>query len=199
MTMLKEINLPALFANHQPDVFVETGTGRGCGLQEALLCDFNEWWSVDIMEESQRDVRARLGCENVNVICQESVPFVVDRCLGRDGRRILWWLDAHFPGVDTNLQPQEATLGLPFNTRMPGRIELQIIHAFGNYEKDVILVDDAFFYRAGVGRAVRGIDIPNWCEQALGTLEPVLAKFEPTHDIRTMDVGTGVIALTPKG
>lgn len=181
------------------DTFFETGTGDGEGLEYALSVPFKRWISVEIMEKTASNVREKMAGKWVEVWQGASINHVLNFAKNRSGQKALWWVDAHFPGVDTGLNDHDANAFRGRAIEMPASAELEAIMDSGGWQNDVFLIDDAFFFRAGAAPDMdRDACVPAWTKKALGSLEPWLANMEKTHDITVDPRDTGIIIVTPR-
>jgi hypothetical protein len=196
MAHLTEHDVTDLKKKYNLDTFFETGTGNGEGVIHAKECGFNNIHTVDCMQETADQAKSNHPWAKVHlghspdVVC----AFQTMRKAG-DPCRVLWWLDAHFPGVDTGiLNWQESGESVDC---LPLADELDAIVS-GPRENDVILIDDAFLYRAGILDRPASDRVPDWATSGLGSLEPWLDRLLSTHTLTIKSEGTGSFVLTPK-
>lgn len=126
------------------NTFVETGTGTGLGLESIIPYGFSAMYSCEIVPELYEKSRKRLQHNHINLYCLKSVDFLT-QILPSIEDNILFWLDAHLPGVDfgMNHTVDSKTDILPLES------ELKIICELRKDFYDVILIDDARFYQRG--------------------------------------------------
>lgn len=200
MAHLTEHDVTDFKKKYNLDTFFETGTGNGEGIIYAKECGFNNIHTVDCIQETalkamsdQPWAKVHFG-QSPNVIhAFQTMRKVEDSC------RVLWWLDAHFPGVDTKLMDwDESKETYSQNECLPLPSELDAIAA-GPWQDDVIIIDDAFLYRAGLLSNPSTERVPDWISQVtLGSIESRLDQMSSTHLIEHKSEGTGSFLLTPK-
>lgn len=202
MALLSEHNLEKLKTNYNLSTFFETGTGLFEGLNHALGFGWDHVFSCDLIYDTVMSARTEFK-GRAKILRGKSWDCV--RCFLRMREadpesygNVLWWLDAHFPGVDTgDLTFEQSGNSYPADG-LPLCEELQ---AIADYvcDKDVILVDDAFLYRANVSEVNPfGRVPPDLHERALGSVESVLFRFRDTHDLTVQRTETGSFILKPK-
>lgn len=123
------------------DFFIETGTGQGESLLHAKNLPFKELVSFEIHPEIYKRVRF-LADERTQIINYSSLAGLKEFVpkIPKD-KKILFWLDAHFPGADYLLGEYKYD-----EVSMPLYNELQIIEQYRADCKDTILVDDVHLY-----------------------------------------------------
>jgi hypothetical protein len=84
-----------------------------------------------------------------------------------------------------------------FGITNPAKLELQAIMS-GPHENDVILIDDAFLFRAGLIKQQLEDRVPSVYRRLLGSLEPFLDDLSATHRIEQTEGITGALSLYPK-
>ena len=110
------------------DVYFETGTFRGCGIQKAYDAGFKEIYSVEINKEYVDFANNRhKDKENVSVIHSDSVSFLKSVI---DTKRCFIFLDAHAPNTHAITD------------------ELEAISKF-KIKNHIIAVDDFRLFRSG--------------------------------------------------
>lgn len=128
------------------DVLVETGTGLGTSLIAAASAGcFDRLYSCDVDRPLVYAARikvpqARIGT-GLSTVC-------LARWLAEDLRaedRVLFFLDAHFPGADFRGQPYTFDI----DHAVPLREELELIRRHRPSARDVIICDDARVYVEG--------------------------------------------------
>lgn len=142
MGSLTTFDLPALRCN----VLVETGTGLAASLEHAAAAGcFNRLFSCDLDRPLVYSARAKLPQARID--CGPSVDCLA-RWLTEDLRaedRVLFWLDAHFPGADFRNQPYTFDI----DHAVPLREELELIRRHRPDSRDYIICDDARIYVDG--------------------------------------------------
>lgn len=124
------------------DCFVETGTWRGDGVQAALDAGFERVYSVEQSPMLARAARERFrDCPSVGILTGNS-PAVLRWLVPQlEGRRILWWLDAHLP--ERYFDAQETA------HRCPLVYELQHTAERPGGRQDVFVADDLRLLKRG--------------------------------------------------
>ena len=199
MAHLEEHDIESLKTQFKLDTFFETGTGNCEGIIHAKECGFNNIHTVDCMEQTTTAAKSKcpwakvhLGKSSSVISAFQTMRKVEPPC------RVLWWLDAHFPGVDTGiLNWQESRESHAAREFMPLADELDAIVS-DLWENDVILIDDAFLYRAGILDIPANDRVPDWATSGLGSLESRMDRLLSTHTLTIKSEGTGSFVLTPK-
>ena len=203
MASLKEHPVKDLVKQYNLSTFFETGYGNGDGFKHAREHGFKQLFSCDVIQETV----AKAWCDpafhkdNESVSCSGSdkaieVMQYVRKWFPVDYGNVLWWLDAHFPGVDTETLTWHDSM-VKYGSDTPADKELNEIY-HGPHEGDVIIIDDAFLYRSGLIDQTYTDRVPDQYRHSLGALEDVLDKFSATHQLIFNHGNTGSIVLTPK-
>ena len=123
-----EQKLEELFRKYKNDIFIETGTFRGNGIQIALNAEYKNIFSIEIEKCLYDAVKNKFGC-NVKIYNGSSLE-ILPNILEDINTRVTFWLDAHF-GPNTN----------DVNKCVPLLKELEIIgkHKIKNH---TIIIDD---------------------------------------------------------
>ena len=122
--------------------FIETGTLWGNGVDYALESGFDKIISIEINSQLADKAKEKYKNESRVTIIEGSSPLVLREILPGINEPALFWLDAHFPGADANLDAYKAELDASDN--VPLEIELSIIK--NRPYKDVIICDDLWLY-----------------------------------------------------
>lgn len=192
MTTLGFFNLKRYINEYGVQVFIETGTYRGAGLEYALGFDFKAFWSIEFWKQTFDEVSPRFNHMDVSIVHGHS-PEVLRELLITIQEPCLFWLDAHFPNSDvaaretSGIQP-----GLSVDELMPLRAELEVISKLRHGE-DVILVDDLCLFENG--------DFENgncgWVDE--GRFYKLdLSAFADTHVINKYYSTSGYLEMLPK-
>ena len=132
-------------SNFGCNVYVETGTGTGITLGKACQ-SFKRCYSVDIDENLVGIARNTYPAANIEVGYSTEV---LERWLlsgeFSDSDRVLFFLDAHFPGADYH----GAKYTVEGQHAVPLEAELQLIKKYRPNGKDYIICDDARIYMLG--------------------------------------------------
>lgn len=201
MANLSEHDIGQMVKNYHLDIFFETGTGNGDGLVLASKQGFKECHSVEIIQKTHSDrLKEYEGSDRVFIHYGKSDRFVQafqDMRRAKPDCRVLWWLDAHFPGVDTGVMSWQESMTLYGAEDNMAEAELNAIMS-GPHCHDVILIDDAFLFRAGLIDQRASDRVPLEFASYLGSLECLLDKLTATHRIESVTGHTGAICCYPK-
>jgi hypothetical protein len=196
MGQLSHFNLAAAIKTYDLRHLVETGTGCGAGLAFACSLPFTSLWSCEIEPTVMQYVMDTLTDERVTLFVGPSERML--DCLGRFPRdeRILFWLDAHFPGAQWGLrryvdERDEAI-------RLPVQSELAMIKKHRPLNEDVIIIDDARIWLDE--EFEEGPFPPNIIDSRPAELgiDFIHALFGETHRIDVLHNAEGYIVLSPK-
>jgi hypothetical protein len=201
MAALCEHNLGELVSSFSLSTFIETGLGDGEGFSYSRQFPFIRRLSCDVMEVSVEKAvcNPEFSPDTDSVSLMDAVDFVnaVQGARGLfpcDFGNALWWIDAHFPGVDTGINRwDQVNDGSIIST--PD--ELEAIRN-GPCANDVIIIDDAFLFRSGLIHDQFSDRVPARYMCNMGSLEQTLEKFRRTHNIKVITGITGSIVITPK-
>lgn len=142
-------NLDEYIDKYDIKVFVETGSGKGTGINHALQYKFTKLYSIEIMDEMYDFCLNKFKDDRLKLICSRSIDgleLVLD-CFVEKEDPILFWLDAHFPGADFQLGKYEDEH--PDNIKLPLEEELNIIYNSREDCKDVFIIDDLQLFEDG--------------------------------------------------
>ena len=196
MGELASFDIATAIATYDLRHLVETGTGVGKGLSFACGFPFTSLWSSEIEPAVLNAAMDICVDERVTLFLGPSDRML--DCLWRlpTDERILFWLDAHFPGAQWGYhgyadEKNEAI-------RLPLRSELEMIKQHRPLNDDVIIIDDARF----------------WLDDAFenGPIHPQILSCRPaelgigfihdlfgeTHRIDVLLNQEGFIILSPK-
>jgi len=131
------------------NIFVETGTGQGTGLEHACSFPFEKLHTIEIIPELYDHSKNRIKDNRVIFHLGNSID-ILDQILPTFTKtdRILFWMDAHFPGVDFGF-------GLGYGhyvydeENMPLNRELKIIKKHRDGCLESLIIDDLRFYEDG--------------------------------------------------
>lgn len=199
MGRVGSIGLGALVETYALSVFVEAGTGWGLSVEDALTVraltdirsieiDYEPFLRNEERFEIHDHVQLYLGDSRklLGPIAKE-IP---------QGSRVLWYLDAHFPG--SGRQKPEAMLPLTYPPKdaVPLEAELEALVESGrDLSHDVIVIDDRCLfeqddYEAGDDPAFREALHSN-------AVAALVLSFTPTHKIHRSRKDTGYLIVTP--
>lgn len=175
------------------NILIETGTGQGTGTSYACMYPFEQIHTIEIMPELRDFSKSRITDERVTFHLGNSVE-VLDQILPtfKPTDRILFWVDAHFPGVDFGL-------GLGYGNyvfddeNMPLDRELTVITKHRKNCQDSLIIDDLRFYEEG-NFQTGNIDIGK-PKVGIGFIKNY---FIETHDFSKDFRDQGFLIITPK-
>jgi len=197
MGFLARFNINELAMHYSFGYFVETGTGHGASLDYAATWNFRALHSCDVDPVLLDVVKARYAGNSRVFLEQESSSVFLEEVLRRIPQTtpILFWLDAHFPGIWSGAAP-----GVEPDTkrRLPLERELQLIHEGRILGRDIIAIDDLRIYEDGpFGSGLLPDDMRPWCP-AERNINFVHAIMDQTHDVQCFYEHEGYMLLTPK-
>lgn len=176
---------------HGCNVFMETGTGVGTGLDHATKYPFERLYSVEINETLfDRAQEKYLRNEKVHLMCGESSRAVGMALSKEQGNTFLFWLDAHFPGADFQLGKYDDDI--PDNVKMPLYDELVEIST--EKTKHVIIIDDLQLYEDGPYE----LKYPAFIDKYKRKPDFIYSLFEKTHTFTKDYRHQGFLILEPK-
>lgn len=174
--------------------FIETGTAGGDGVAHALLFPFQQVASIEINKQQFDNTVQRFeGREDVRLVNASSIEGLV--VLLHDlvvDSRILFWLDAHFPGEMVG-----AGYGDEKNMakRLPLESELRAIRQIRGNAPDVFIIDDLRIYEDGPFGNGNWRDRRTLGAEGIGFIEEL---YGDSHEIRRDYAHEGYIVLVPK-
>lgn len=192
--MLKHINLSNFIQRYNVKTFVESGTGRGDGLFNALKFPFESYYSIEIMEDQIESLR-RMFKNSKNVTILPGISFeVFEEILPKIDNNIFFWLDAHYPGADLGLKGFEDERDL--DVRLPLSKEIETISRLRAGFKDVIVCDDLRIYEKGPFQS-KNLEEIGLGHIARYDVDPFFLLAE-THEITKLSIDTGMAICLPK-
>jgi hypothetical protein len=99
-----------LFNKYPNNVFVETGTYLGDGVQMALDAGFKTIYSIEIRPEYMNQTIERFkDFDNVYLVCDDS-HLILDELLSKINEPITFWLDSHLCGGACSIAKYDSPL-----------------------------------------------------------------------------------------
>ena len=194
MGNIHNIDLQQIFERTNISNFIETGTCEGGGVAYALTLPIDNIYSIEIEPSLHKKCQERFkDDDNVKLFCGHSPPVLSD-LLPLEGNT-LYWLDAHFPGVDTDFLNKTISSTIDDDERCPLEKELVAIHEAGSFQNDYFIIDDLRVYEDGP------FDSGNWDERGLygrDGIDFIYELFDKTHNIKKSYADNGYIFLLPK-
>lgn len=198
MGALSRIGLDFLVQAHALDAFVETGTGHGHNLITALQWpELKDLRSIEIDEQTwHRNVVTFSNEPRVRLYHGDSpnvLPGIAVEMNALD-RRVLWFLDAHYPGsgrlVPLPMVPTPSPLAA-----VPLSREFAALVAHRDLRRDVLVIDDLCLFEAGEYES----DAPQLrANLGLGSLWWVESQLCGTHEITRVMRDGGYMIAKPK-
>ena len=194
---INEYSLSDLVSKYEISEFIETGTGLGDTIDYCLDKGFSKITSIEIHEEIAEKARDRFKetGENLNItniINGDSVSVLQEITPSLD-TNTLFWLDAHFPGVD--FKYAEFGDEKDVDKRIPLQKELEIIVANKDVTNDIFLIDDLRIYEDG------NYEAGNWDLRdtyGANSLDFVYNQIGKTHTIHKFYKHQGFLICLPK-
>jgi hypothetical protein len=144
---LRVFNLKEIKKQNNCDVFIETGTFMGDGVQYAIESEFNSIHSIEIDNELFNNVNLKFK-NNHNVVIHNGHSInVLNDLLEKINQNVFFWLDAHFPGADAHKVSYDNEKDI--NVRAPLEGEIEIIQKRIKKNKDTLIIDDLWLYEDG--------------------------------------------------
>lgn len=196
-----ELNLHNLtkYVDGGCEIFVETGTGRGTGLEHAKKYKFKQLFSIEIirqlwkecLEKFKDDSRIHLLHNNSILGIREVFDYV------NEDAPILWWLDAHFPGADFQMGSYDDDH--PKHIKNPLEDEVKLITSgYRNFSKDVFIMDDLGLYEPG-NYQFDSARLAQFRSKLGLNNKFIYDTLEATHTFRKDYRHQGFLILEPKG
>jgi len=130
------------------NIFVETGTGKGTGIEHALKYRFDKLYSIEIHTQLYNECKNKFASNRLKLINATSIDGLKKILKETDKNdTILFWLDAHFPGADFQLGSYYDNI--EFNLKFPLEWEINLIYETRKKCKDVFIIDDLQLYEDG--------------------------------------------------
>jgi hypothetical protein len=195
MGTLTHFRIDMMRKRHGLVSFVETGTGDGAAVAQALTSGFLVVHSVEIMDELVEAARRKFKDTCAKIWRGDSrtvLPYVLREL--PEGPT-LFWLDAHFPGADYGMgdyaDEQEVA------KRLPLADEIALIHKHRPAARDVLLIDDARIYQPGPYSG--GQLPPDWppLRGVTRSLDFVRDAYRATHGVVVDYAQQGYVMVVP--
>jgi|TARA_R110002020_G_scaffold221133_1_gene429149 hypothetical protein len=218
------VDIKGLAEKYNLKYFVETGTLTGDTVEyvSSLGC-FDKIFSVEIEPEIYAFAKDRfVDNDNVEILLGNSYEVLENDILPQLDGPTFFWLDAHFPGADINLNGKTYTSEEHMDTNCPLRKEIDVIKKSPYHlcdfdsikrrpQQNVILIDDAWLYTKqevdGLGGNAKTAD-QHW--KNIGQPEATVAKLMgddvsdefiyssfPNHQVGFITRNCGYFLITP--
>jgi hypothetical protein len=199
MGRVGSIGLADLVRTYDLNTFVETGTGWGQSISDALLMTpLTDIRSIEIDEETylRNNARFNLHKPRLRLYHGDSRNVLPEIITGlSETARVLWYLDAHFPGTGRENPPKMLPLTIPAEEAVPLDGEVERLLLWRPLSRDVIVVDDRCLFEAGGYTAG---DDPRFRVNKFTGLERLESALRFTHDILRNTIDTGYVICTPR-
>lgn len=194
MGSISAFNIQDIKNKFNLNVFIETGTGMGLSLEYAMNYNFKAYHSIEINKDLYSENLKKFdNFDDVNLINDTSESGLEQLVnMIHDDDKILYWLDAHFPGADYGLASHSSEHRNEI--RIPLESELNIIKSRKSFINDVILIDDLRIYEDG------NFSSGNWrSRRELGGdgIQFIYDLFSDTHTIGRDYRDQGYVTLKP--
>jgi len=181
--------------NYNISSFVETGTGLGDTVAYVLSNSKNliDVLSVEIYKDIANKASERFqNYTNCKIINNNSYDGLLE-ILPSLKERVLFFLDAHFPGADFGYTSYGDDIEI--NLKLPLQRELELICSNRDTSRDVFLIDDLRIYEEG------NYELGNWPKEngAVHTgIDFIYDYLAKTHNIQKHSFCSGFITILPK-
>lgn len=205
---IRSFNLKQLRERCNLDVFIETGTLYGDGVQFAVEQGFKQVYSIEIMPNLVQRARQRFATvPQVQILEGNSSQVLREMLLQGQVEGLpnaLFWLDAHFPGGDSNEKKYEDEKDV--NVRAPLETEIEAIKRLRHQNEDVLIIDDLWLYEDGPFEWGSFDQHQIRCNRKITRQELMSGKsadfiynaFSETHRVKKLYHHQGYIVLIPK-
>jgi len=156
-----------LFRKYPNHIFIETGSYKGDGIQQALDEGFNTIYSIELSKNLYKNCVDKFKeNNNIHLILGDSGE-MLDTLLTMIKESVTFWLDGHYSGGETAL----GSLNSPL---------LQELEAIKNHnvKNHTILIDDL----RGWDKNIHGFDINNLMEKIKEINPDYIFTFEDGYD-----------------
>lgn len=185
--------------------FIETGTLYGDCIKNVLYTghNFDKIYTIEIVEILAESAGLQFGDnKTVSVINSNSVDGLVQIFDKELKGPTMFWLDAHFPGVDSG----HNNMNMNDEHNMPLKEELELIKKHRSNCNDVIIMDDMWIFKdfpelpvtfdqhmINHGRTLRRSHLTNE-----DSIDWITDMFKDTHTSKTVLIDQGFLILFPK-
>jgi hypothetical protein len=193
MGSISEHNVSKYIEEYRLTHYVETGTGIGECLSHVIQYPFDEYHTIEIYEKIYNEAVTNFS-DNKKINLHhgnsyETLPTILSEIDGN----VLFWLDAHFPGVDFHYETFDSEKD--YNKRLPLESELRVIKDSFDTKNSVLIIDDLRIYEDGPYHS------GNWSDRHKyggDGIEFIYELFGSTHDISKDFQSQGYIIIQPK-
>lgn len=185
------------------ECFCETGTLHGHAVNFIAGYPFKQIVSIEIVDTLAQAATKRFENDaRIKIVNGDSSKVLKSVCETYLTGNTLFWLDAHFPGADSHLTNYGDEREL--NTRVPLKVELEIILQRASMYKDVIIIDDLWLYEEGpfewgtFNEHMKKYHNSEKREEICGQDSAfIYDMFKHTHKIQKINKHQGYLIVTP--
>lgn len=208
MGLVSFFNIKEIKSLNKADIFVETGTFKGEGVEFADSIGFEKIFSIEIFDELANKAKEKFkNKENIEIVHSDSCSGLRS-IIHKLNKNCIFWLDAHFPGSDVGATSYDQEQNDDLN--MPLLEELKILSERRSFD-DVILIDDLRTFKEvpdkfkhlvnGFNEHMESIGQPHVKKENLVKfdLEKEIKNLFPNKNVVEFWADSGYLALLPKG
>ena len=197
MGELQLFNINEIKNKYNLDIFIETGTGDATSLKHVIdNSNFENYFSVEIYKPladlAKEKFKNKNNVEIINENSSDGLTSILKKI--ETHKKILFWLDAHFPGADFG-GPNTYKSITEKHLRIPLENEIEIIKEHRKDCLDFYIIDDLRIYEDG------NYEAGNWEDRKLyggDGIQFIYDSFNKTHEIKKIYNHQGYILLIPK-
>jgi len=199
MGALRKHNLQVYISSYGLTNFIETGTWDGTGgARYASTFNFENMYSCEIDVVKYNEAIKNLSDVKIQLFNESSKEFL-NHLLPLEGNT-LFWLDAHYPEIETVVGNEEYQDKYDYDTRLPLESELRLIMDKQDVSNSVFIIDDLRCYITGPFAASNFNkdyfkDLGHGHD---GGIDFVYELLGETHDIKKDYRDQGYLIITPK-
>ena len=128
---------PEILAKYPGDLFIETGTHMGHGVQKALDCGFQEIHSIEEDNSRYQAAEKRFRGHPQVSLYRGASGKVLPTILAQVNRPAIFWLDAHWGGRSSLIIELRAIAQHPIKTHTILIDDLRLLGAWGTNLKQI--------------------------------------------------------------
>lgn len=198
MGSLNKFNLGNFIQKYNSNVFIETGTWTGDGVDYASSFNFEKLFSVELVEDLFLKAEKRFINNNkikiINDNSCDGIKYILGNFVRKDDK-VIFWLDAHLPQYYCN----DVDDRYEVNTKIliPLEEEIKIIKNSKNIANDIFLIDDLRIYEEGPYEAGNWYEVVNskLYTQGIKFVEDLIGE---THTVVKIYDDQGYLVCFPK-
>tara|TARA_R110000751_G_scaffold51592_1_gene113088 strand:- start:173 stop:763 length:591 start_codon:yes stop_codon:yes gene_type:complete len=174
--------------------FVETGTGKGTGVEYAMKYPFKQLYSIEYISDLYEECKEKFNDPRLTLLNTDSLTGLETILEGMNSDPCLFWLDAHFPGADFHFNSYDHLSDKP-ELHKPLKYEIDLIASKRSNCKDVFIIDDLQIYEDGPFELLNQDFKDKYGD--LG-IDFITESFGKTHKFTRDYRHQGFLILTPK-